>query len=323
MDSSVAICTHDRPQQLRRALASILAQSPRPAEIIVVDNAPSDSQTRDLVMKEFSEVRYVVEPLRGLDFARNRALDASTREIVAYLDDDAVAATDWVARIEEAFRQNPSLGATTGRIEPLDLDTPGQRLFQADGGLDRGKSGRLLFPRDAHLLFRRFKAPNFLCAITAGAGCNLAVKRETALALGGFDEALGVGTMLPGGDENDLLWRLLDRGFEVLYEPNAVVYHEHRKDVDEAVDQLAGYQLAMVALLTKIVRQSRGQERWSALAFLLWRLLKPGYRLLRRGFGRDPLPAGALLTLWASCWRGLTAYPASLRATERLRQERS
>jgi glycosyltransferase involved in cell wall biosynthesis len=46
---TAAICTHDRPLLLRRALASLVAQRDAPAEILVVDNAPSDGRARALV----------------------------------------------------------------------------------------------------------------------------------------------------------------------------------------------------------------------------------------------------------------------------------
>src|SRR6188768_1179129 len=88
---TAAICTRNRPLQLARALDSLLAQSLAPAEIMVVDNSPSDEATARLVSERFSEVRYLREPVPGLDFARNRALREASGEIVAFLDDDAVA----------------------------------------------------------------------------------------------------------------------------------------------------------------------------------------------------------------------------------------
>ena len=315
----MAICTRNRSEQLRRALESIRSQAVPPSEVLVVDNAPPDSSTQELVAEEFPQVTYLVEPRRGLDFARNHALHATRCDFLAFLDDDAIAASDWVTRLEQAFREQSNLGAITGRIEPLELETRGQQIFEADGGLDRGKSERLLFPADADRLFRGFTAPNFLCAITAGAGCNLAVRTSAAVEISGFDEALGAGTLLPGSDESDLLWRLLERGRGVLYEPTAIVYHEHRRNVDAVSDQLVGYQLALIAFLTKIVAQSRGRERYTALAFLGWRLVKPGYRLIKRLFGRDPLPARILMRMWGACFRGLTAYPASNRAATQAR----
>ncbi|HZN96861.1 MAG TPA: hypothetical protein VFB61_03955, partial [Gemmatimonadales bacterium] len=57
------------------------------------------------------------------------------------------------------------------------------------------------------------------------------------------------------------------------------------------------------------------------LAYLSWRLLKPGVRLVRRGLGRDPLPAGVLLRMWGNCFMGLSAYPLARRIA-RTRRER-
>ncbi|MEP7176632.1 MAG: glycosyltransferase, partial [Gemmatimonadales bacterium] len=67
-----------------------MAQRPAVAEILVVDNAPPDDATQDLVAR-YPSVRYVREPIQGLDFARNRALASASGEVVAFLDDDAVA----------------------------------------------------------------------------------------------------------------------------------------------------------------------------------------------------------------------------------------
>jgi GT2 family glycosyltransferase len=147
----------------------------------------------------------------------------------------------------------------------------------------------------------------------------MAFRRQVVLELGGFDEALGVGTPIPGGDENDLFWRLIRDGYEVRYEPSLVVHHMHRTDLGGMTRQLAGYHLGVVAWLTKVIRQSRGFERWLAVAFTGWRLVKPGLRLLKRGLGRDPLPMGVLLPMWKSSWQGLWSYPRSVREVRRIR----
>ena len=99
---TIAICTHDRPALLERALESVVGQVAAPDEILVVDNAPSRDVTRQLVRGRFPAVRYVAEPVPGLDFARNRALAEAHGDIVCFLDDDAVAAPDWA----DALRRN-------------------------------------------------------------------------------------------------------------------------------------------------------------------------------------------------------------------------
>ncbi|HJR62294.1 MAG TPA: hypothetical protein VJ803_01235, partial [Gemmatimonadaceae bacterium] len=73
--------------------------------------------------------------------------------------------------------------------------------------------------------------------------------------------------------------------------------------------------------LTKALARARGRHRLQVLAFLGWRLAKPGVRLAQRAVGRDPLPAPALLRLWWGCWRGLGAYGVASRTARARRRE--
>jgi GT2 family glycosyltransferase len=313
---AVAICTRGRTAQLRRALASLSAQANPPDETLVVDNAPRDEDTRTLVRAEFPRVRYIAEPVEGLDFARNRALRETQAEIVAFMDDDVVADAGWVAATRAVFAESPAIAICTGRVDALVPETAGARLFEANGGFARG-TRRIHLPRDAARALGALRAPLIAWSISVGSGCSLAVRRRTVLGLGGFDQALDLGAALPGGGDLDILWRVLDTGFEVVYEPAVHARHEHRPDAAMAMAQIAEHNRALVATLTKSVGRARGRRRLAVLAFLLWRLAKPGVRLARRLAGRDPLPGRALLHLWWNCWRGLHAYPAARRLAAR------
>ncbi|HEX5042463.1 MAG TPA: glycosyltransferase [Candidatus Polarisedimenticolaceae bacterium] len=315
---TAAICTRDRPHLLQRALASLAAQRESPAEILVVDNAPADSHVRALVAQSFPSVRYLAEPAPGLDFSRNRALRAARGEVVAFLDDDAVADPGWSAALRAAFEE-PRVGAVTGRVEALALETEAQRLFEANGGFGRGGK-RVRLPADAGRPLHGRRAPLIAWAVSVGSGCSLAVRRELALRLGGFDEALDLGEALPGGGDHDVLWRVLEAGYHVVYEPTALARHEHRRDAAGMGAQLSGHQRALVALMVKILTRSRGRRRAPVAAFLAWRLVKPGHRLARRLLGKDPLPAPLLLRMWRDCMRGLWAYPLARREAARRRR---
>ena len=318
VDVTVAICTRNRPELLRRALASLHAQHAAPAEILVVDNAPADGATRDAV-SEFTGVRYLVAPEPGLDFARNRALSAATHEIVAFLDDDAVAEPGWTGALAAAFAADPRLGACTSRVEPVGVDAPGERLFEANGGFFRGDRPVRL-PEAARGPLHGRRAPLIAWAVSIGSGCGLAVRRTLALGLGGFDEALDLGPALPGGGDHDMLWRVLQSGARIGYEPSARLRHAHRADERAAVDQIVGHQRALVALLTKSLRAAPRGDKPAIATFLVWRLLKPGARLARRLAGREPLPAAALARMWVHTWRGLAAYPAAQRVARERRE---
>ena len=306
-DLCVAICTHNRPAQLRRALTALLAQTLPPAEILVVDNAPVDDATRALIQRQFATVRYVCEPIPGLDFARNRALTGTSCGIVAFIDDDAVAAPDWVAAIAAMFREHPHMAVCTGKVTALSLETEGQRLFEANGGFDRGDT-RICLPGDTRRRLYGLRAPLIAWVISSGFGCSLAVRRQTLLDLGGFDEALDMGAALPGGGEHDIIWRALNAGYEVIYEPTVQIRHEHRREVEATVQQICGHNRALIVMLTKFLASARGMRRLSVLIFLLWRLIKPVVRLMRRVFGRDPLPVSVLLRLTVAGWGSLGSY---------------
>ncbi len=309
---SAAICTAGRPELLRRALESLFGQTHPAGEVLVIDNAPGHEPGGRHVAADFPGARYIREPVPGLDFARNRALATASGDIVAFLDDDATADVGWVAAIVAAFAEHPELGACTSRVEAARLESRGEQIFEANGGFGRGSSPVIL-PRDAGQPLHGHRAPLIAWALSVGSGCGLAVRRQLALELGGFDEALDLGAALPGGGDHDMIWRVLEAGASVMYQPDALAWHQHRRDEGAAYEQIIGHQRALIALLAKSSATSSGRRRLGVLAFLGWRLAKPGVRLARRLAGRDPLPAPVLLRMWAHCWRGLAAYPRAQR----------
>ena len=319
---SVAVCTHARTATLARTLDSLLAQRPALAEILVVDNAPPDEATHDLVIGRYPAVRYLREPVQGLDFARNRALASATGDVVAFLDDDAVAGTGWAAALGAVFAADPGVAVCTGRVEALGEGTEGERVFEANGGFSRGL-GRIRLPADAGQPLHGRPAPLIAWAVSVGSGCSYAVRRETALALGGFDEALDLGAALPGGGDHDLLWRALQAGHSVVYEPAALAWHAHRPLAAGAHAQIVGHQRALLAFLTKHLVSRGSGARPPPPRGLPGRRGKTGHRRGGRAGGRPPLPAPVLARMWWNCWAGLVAYPRARRLARARRAEQA
>jgi GT2 family glycosyltransferase len=295
-----------------------MGQMREPAEILVVDNTPGGPASRNLVRDEFPGVRYVMEPVPGLDFARNRALRETSREIVAFMDDDVVAGPGWAGAILDVFRESERIAICTGKVEALSLETEGQRLFEANGGFARGEE-RIRLPADRKRRLHGMPVPLIGWSTAVGVGCCMAVRRRTILDLGGFDEALDLGHPLPGGGDMDILWRVLDAGYEIVYDPSVQARHEHRREVEASLNQIIDHHRALIAMLAKAAVSPCRTGRTGVLAFLAWRLVKPGVRLLSRIAGRDPLPARVLVRVWGNCWRGLGSYGAARRLAERRR----
>ncbi len=316
---SVAICTRDRPLLVARALRSLMRQSVEPSELFVIDIAPTDTATANLVRSRFPRVHYVVEPAGGLNAARNRALREATQPVVAFLDDDAIADPSWAATFLSVFDAEPGVGLCAGRVEAFSTRFPGERVFEANGGFSRGlRSIRLPETTPTRVGLR---APLIARAASVACGCSFAIRRDLAVALSGFDTALDVGPRLPSGGDHDMLWRVLSAGHDVLYEPTALALHEHRRELEDSYEEIVGHQRALITWLTKVVGESRGPHLLSALSFLAWRLLKPSLRLLRRAVGRDPLPLRVLWSMWYTSGRTLAVYPHAKRTAARRRRD--
>lgn len=315
-DMTAVVCTRNRAVQLERSLDSLLAQEWVPREILVVDNAPADESTQRLLERRFAGVRYVREPVQGLDFARNRALREARCTLVAFVDDDALADTGWARAMMKAFDANAETAAIAGRVEALALETDAQRLFETNGGFSRGVDP-IHLPADRNRLLNGRRVPLVAWLTRIVNGCNLVIRRDVALELGGFDVALDLGRVLPGGGDHDMVWRILQAGYDVMYLPDALVRHDHRREMRAVLDQLVGHQRALVAFLAKAAVQAKGSRRIPIIAFLGWRLVKPAVRLARRLVGRDPLSVSVLLRLWVHSLRGVGAYPAARRTARR------
>jgi GT2 family glycosyltransferase len=307
---TVALCTRNRTAQLARALKSLGDQTVEPDEILVIDNDPADASTHRMMLEIFPRVRYFLEMIPGLDFARNRAWREAGTDVLAFLDDDVVASRSWCESILRVFVDDAKAGACTGRVEALVLETEAQRLFEANGGFSGGDH-RISLPADAGRRLRGLPAPLIAWTVSVGSGCSMAFRKTALDAIGGFDPALDLGAALPGGGDHDAFWRVLQGGFSLVYEPRALAWHEHRRELGSVHDQLVGHQLALITFLTKALKNATGSQRLGVLAFLLWRLAKPGVRLARRLLGRDPLPSRVLLRMWRSCARGLFEYRRS------------
>ncbi len=245
---TIAICTKDRPVRLDRLLSSldVVAATSRfgSLEILVIDNASVDDSTR-LVAAKHPLVRYVHEPLTGLDFARNTAVHAATGDLLAYLDDDVVVDVGWLDGLHSVWSDCPDAGGYSGLVMPFKLDTPARISFEYFGGFGRGfsrvhhdelKFGNKLFP--------------VACGVV-GSGCNMAFDRRLLVEIGGFDEALDTGAPLPGGGDLDIFYRVLRTGRGIVYEPTYAVYHEHRETIAQLRHQYWTWGLGFLAFVVK------------------------------------------------------------------------
>lgn len=310
---TVAVCTRDRPDDLRLCLAALQRLTYERLDILVVDNAPTSDATERLVRDEFPGIRYVCEPRPGLDWARNRAIVEARGEIIAYTDDDVIVDPSWVSAMVPLFNE-PDVGAVTGLVVPYELETRAQVLFERYGGFGRGFERRWFRTgpgTDA-------PAPTYLGAGQFGTGANMAYRRSMFERIGMFDTALDVGTVTNGGGDLEMFFRTLKRGFTLVYEPCAIVRHRHRRDYEKLHTQLANNGIGLYSMWVKIWKQYP-DERGNLLRIGLWwfwwwhirRYLKS---YVRPGF----FPRDLIVAEMKGVFKGFVRYQQACRIAEQI-----
>ena len=218
---SIVVCTYNGQGTLAGCLESLLRQSHRALEVLVVD----DGSTQDLaaLVSSFPCVSYLRQEHAGLSVARNRGLAATHGEIIAYTDDDCIADEDWLARLLLGF-DDPCWVACGGPNVP-----PSPRgLVEAVVAAAPGAP--------AHVMLDDWEAEHL-------PGCNLAIRRESLMAIGGFREQYRT-----AGDDVDVCWRLREAGGQLRFVPGAMVWHHRRRTVGAYLRQQRGYGMAEALL---------------------------------------------------------------------------
>jgi GT2 family glycosyltransferase len=210
---AVVICsyTERRRHDLLAAVESVRRQTvPARRTVVVVDGDPA---LYERVRADLPDVTVVLKRgEQGLSAARNAGVAATAEDVVAFLDDDAVAHRSWLARLGEHYL-DPDVMGVGGAVEPH---------FAA---------GRpAWFPREFDWVvgcsYRGL--PRELAPVRNFIGANMSFRRHVFDAVGGFDGAVGrVGAAPTGCDETELCIRILERipRGRLLYEPRAVVRH--------------------------------------------------------------------------------------------------
>jgi len=247
---SVVIATRERAESLERCLVSLFDQTRAPDEVIVVDNAPVSAATARMLAARWSDrVRYVLEPVAGLGRAHNAGMQHVTADIVLFTDDDVVLDRHWLAAMAAPMEEDAAVGCVTGLILPAELETRAQFWTERHGGFGKGLQRRV-YDLDAN------RPDGVLFPFTAGqfgSGANMAFRADALRAIGGFDDALGAGTLARGGDDLAAFFSVVSAGFRLVYQPQGIVWHYHRRGEEGMRRQAYCYGMGLGAYLTKIV----------------------------------------------------------------------
>ncbi len=209
---SVIVVTHNRPEELKECLESLKRQNlPKNSfEVLVVDSSTTHKYETTTLVKNYP-VKYIHTKYKGMTVARNIGICKARSEIVAFLDDDAIADENWITQILKNYN-NKKVGGVGGKViedRPVSRKK-GKKVII--GKID--KSGELISNFD--LGEERIEVDHIK-------GTNMSFLKKHLIEMDGFDNLYGGRAYR---EETDVCMRLKKRGYLIIYSPNAKVLHK-------------------------------------------------------------------------------------------------
>ncbi|MFZ2783917.1 MAG: glycosyltransferase [Sediminibacterium sp.] len=216
---SVVICTYNRADYIGEAMGSLYRQTlpKNQFEVILVNNNSTDNTAE--VCRQFIAAHpdasfiYLNENRQGASFARNTGSTIALSPLLCFMDDDAVAAPDYLERIVAFFVQHPDAGGLGGRIIPryIPAEPKWMSHFVSSlvGNFDYSKTVAVFSPNKYPL------------------ESNMVIRKADFDAVNGFNTALpGVkGTLRIGGEGKEFFLKLKALGRIIYYDPAIQVEH--------------------------------------------------------------------------------------------------
>jgi len=273
---TATICTYDRYDLLAKAIDSLTKQdiAAKDYEIIVIDNSPDHEKSKK-ISKSYSKIsnlRWEIETTPGLSNARNVATGLARAPIIAFMDDDAIAAPAWLGALLSVFADfGDEARVVGGRVDPIwGVERPEWLPDSLLGYLSVVNWGGVA----------RFASDKEWAA-----GTNIAFRVPALMEVGGFPIHLGRnkgGQALLSNDESDVVGKMAAKGDRLIYAPDAVVEHlVPAARLDQSwLRRRAAWQAVSDYLLDPVGSFEKAPNYWPGVTNY-YALLPPKYRTPR------------------------------------------
>ena len=214
IQASIILVTYNSRRYLSGCLGSLLSSLSLDCELILLDNASTDGGV-DFIKTHYPEVILLCAST-NLGFARgnNLAAKVARGKYLVFLNPDTTVEAGWLSAMIAGLENNPNAGLSTSQIllmaEPGTINTCGNEIHLSGLTLCRG-AGMARGKQPAQAL------------INAVSGAAFAIRKELFETLGGFDESFFLYL-----EDTDLSWRARLAGYDCLFIPGSIVYHDYR-----------------------------------------------------------------------------------------------
>jgi len=200
MKVSIVIPAYNAESTIGQAVAKSIAQAkgPMEVEVVVVDDGSNDDTVK---VAESAGAMVIRQQNAGPAAARNRGWKTATGQFICFTDSDCIPAADWMENLLDGFTGS-QVGAVAGSYEIANTSSWLARWVHQE------------------IMERHKRMPPF---IRAFGSYNVAIPRHVLQATGGFDPVY----RRASGEDNDLSYRIIKKGWRIAFRPQAKVAHYH------------------------------------------------------------------------------------------------
>ena len=300
MKLAIVILNWNGQSLLERYLPGVIKHSPG-ADVYVADNNSTDGSVAYL-KKHHPEVGLIQNP-ENWGFARgyNEALKAVDADLFCLLNSDVEVGPDWMGSILQVFADKPEVAIIQPKIKDLLRKGKFEYAGAAGGFLDR-----LGYPFCRGRIFQTLEKDegqyNTTSEIFWATGACMFIRSEVFKELGGFDE-----DYFAHQEEVDLCWRAHNKGYKVLYVPDAQVYHLGGSTLSNMNPKKT-----YLNFRNSLFSITKNLPRKVAFVIILFRLVLDGVAALRFIFQWK----------WGHCWAILRAHLSFYRQFRKMYRKR-
>lgn len=235
---SVVVATYNGARTLKSCLDSLANLNYPDYEVIIVNDGSTDGTSE--IVERYPQFHHLRQAHHGLSVARNSGIAVAHGEIVAFTDSDCRADPDWLYYLVGDLLAHNFDGIGGHNFLPPEDSAVAAAVMASPGG-------------PAHVMFNDREAEHV-------PGCNMAFYKSALVDIGGFDPVFR-----QAGDDVDVCWRLLERGYRIGFSAAGFVWHYRRSTVAAYLRQQSGYGDAEALLAWK------HPEYFNAVGVSMWR----------------------------------------------------
>jgi glycosyltransferase involved in cell wall biosynthesis len=249
--------------------------------VVVIDDGCKHQGVRDLCSNY--PITYFRTKGIGKMAALNYGLKKTSSKYVAFTDHDNIIMKPSWLKILKSNLVSKDVGYVSGKVKLFKGRAEAQRRWEKKGALNKGNK-KLILDKEFFNKFRFKGVPVNICT----AGSNHIMPRKVIKEIGYHDERFGPGAFIDGaGGDLDITYKVLRKGYKVIYEPRAVIGHQHPTSFSLLRRKMYTYGISDTAIHLKFFLEF-GDIR--SLFQVPYRLYQNTSRFLRSYAGSYPLP---------------------------------